>query len=230
VRAVNLLPGARRARGRPRIALPGRGAAARLGAAACLVAALGAIALVGWAGYDARAQVERLDGEIASAEQRRILLSAELEDFRADAGRAELQRARRGAVVSLVTGRTDWERLVCDVATVMPEGVWLTSLSTGSASTAPPPAGGEVPADTPAPGAAAAPTLTLEGIGPDQRTAAATLARLGAVSGLSDPRLVSSAFQDINGDRMVAFSIEATVDQRAQGRSEMAPVGVGMRP
>jgi Tfp pilus assembly protein PilN len=222
VRAVNLLPGAARDRRR----LGAGPAAIASGRALPALAALGALALLGalgYAGHSADSRAERLADEISGVQARQVVLSAELEDFRLEARREELQAARRGAITALVSGRTDWERIIRDIATVVPEGVWLTTVSSGAGS---PPAE-LAPGDDPAqPAPPPPPTISIEAIGDGQPAAAATMARVGAVTGLSRPRLVSSAFEDVEGERLVRFVIEATIDQRAQSRDVLAPVVV----
>ena len=106
MRPVNLLPDAPRhaprrpgTRSVPTVPLMAAGAALLL-------------AGLGYWGYSAHQDAGRLDRELRGAEATRESLRTELADFRAVARRDEIQRARRGAVVGLVTGRTDWECVI----------------------------------------------------------------------------------------------------------------------
>ena len=223
MRAVNLMPDAPRTR-RERPSAIGALAGGRAVPAALAVGALALLCGLGYAGPSARADADRLQREVTATEVRRDALRAQLDDFRLEAQRQELQRARRGAIVSLVTGRTDWERLIRDVATVVPPGVWLTGLTSDA---------GPAPAADPAtPAAGASPRVTIEGMARTQGSVATMMARAGSVAGLGRPRLVSSGFEDAEGRRMVRFVIEAAVDQRAQGRAQLVPVAAagGGRP
>ena len=219
MRAVNLLPDAPRGRRRRRLPGPLPG-----GRAAGILAVAGALAVLGglgYAGHDARQDADRLAERVAEADARRAVLRAELADFRQEDAARRLQEARRGAIISLVTGRTDWERLIRDVATVLPAGVWLVALTTEPGTA---PAEG---ASADAPDGGTPPAITVEGIAPDQDAVAAMMARLGVVAGISRPRLVSTAAERVEGREMVRFIIAAGVDQRAQGRAQLAPVAAG---
>lgn len=217
--AVNLLPDAPRTRSRRRVrpVAPRAGAIVPLAVGAVALAALGGL---GWMAHDARGQTDRLEDEIAMVSQRRAVVEAELQDFRAAGERAELQRARRGAVVALVRGRVDWQRLIRDTATAMPDGVWLTNLTTDSGAAVATGADG-------APAAAGSPPMVrLDGVALSQPHVARLLVRLGSVVGLGEPVLGSSVAADTGDEELVRFTLAVTVDQRAQGRAVLVPVGV----
>lgn len=225
MRAVNLLPDAPR-RGPRRSRTRGVPAGPLLVAGAALL-----LAGLGYWGYTAHQDADRLHRELRGAEVTREGLRTELADFRDAARRDEIQRARRGAVVGLVTGRTDWERVIRDIATVTPRGVWLTDLTTtagtvlaaGDAGSGATPASGD--------GADGGAGVTIEGVAADQPQVGLTMARVGSVAGLGTPRLVSSGAEDIGDRRMIRFVIAAAADRRAQGRATLEPVaGTGARP
>lgn len=225
MRAVNLLPDAPRRRPR-RAGVRGVPATPLLAAGAALL-----LVGLGYWGYSARQEAERLDGEVRSAEVARDGLRTELADFRTVARRDEIQRARRGAVVGLVTGRTDWERVIRDVATVTPPGVWLTDLTTTAGPANVALEGGTAAAGaTPGAGTGGA-SVKIEGVAPSQPRVGLVMARMGSVAGLGTPKLVSSGAEDIGERRMVRFVITATADRRAQGRATLEPVSdTGGRP
>lgn len=187
-------------------------------AAVLAAAALGGL---GYMAHEARGETERLDDEIALISQRRAVVQAELQDFRIAGERAELQRARRGALVALVRGRVDWQRLIQDTTTAIPDGVWLTNLATDSGSAAATETDGTV-----TPGTGQPPAMRIDGLALSQPHVARLLVRLGSVVGLGEPVLGSSVAADDGGEELVRFTIAVPVDQRAQNRAVLVPVGV----
>jgi Tfp pilus assembly protein PilN len=89
---------------------------------------------------------------------------------------AKIKAERVASVKQLAEGRFDYERLVRELAHVLPSDVWLTNASAstdGSSSTGTPaPTGGSAPAS------AGGPTLSLQGCARDQNQVAVTLVRL----------------------------------------------------
>jgi Tfp pilus assembly protein PilN len=110
---------------------------------------------------------------------------------------AKIKAERVASVKQLAEGRFDYERMVRELAHVLPTGVWLTNASassTGDASATPgAPAAG-------APGAAvpgAGPSLKLQGCARDQGEVAVTLVRMRELEGATDVTLAhSTAGQD----------------------------------
>ncbi len=118
MRAVNLLPQTQRRR-------PG------FSGSRTQIAVVGAVALVGlmgfW-GYSVHSQVDSAKSDVAAASAERDSLRAQLGAYQQVQTRQAAQEVRRGAVVGLVAGRTNWERIVRDLSAVMPHQVWLTNL------------------------------------------------------------------------------------------------------
>jgi Tfp pilus assembly protein PilN len=115
-------------------------------------------------------------------------------------GASELEQeknARIGALSAALSGRLAWDRLLREVSLVLPDDVWLSSLS----ATAP---------------VAASPTTTA-GFAINGRTyshdgVARLLARLSVVPHLSNVQLLhSSVATSDTGRKLVEFSINATV-------------------
>jgi hypothetical protein len=115
-------------------------------------------------------------------------------------GASELEQekgARIGALSAALSGRLAWDRVLREVSLVLPEDVWLSSLS----ATAP---------------VAASPTTTA-GFSINGRTyshdgVARLLARLSVVPQLSNVQLLHSALATSQtGRKVVEFSINATV-------------------
>ena len=107
---------------------------------------------------------------------------------------AKIKAERVKSVMQLAQGRFDYERLVRELAHVLPSTVWLVNTSasstgtdTGSGATPAAPAGaGATPA---APAAGGSPTLTLQGCARDQSQVAVTLVRLRELQGATDVTL-----------------------------------------
>jgi Tfp pilus assembly protein PilN len=214
VNAVNLLPdrqgGAKRS-----INLGGGKRPLAILAGVCVVGALGY-----WA-QGVRSEVSDLRSDVAAATADRDALTAELGTRIALQQRASLVLVRRGAVTALATGRINWERLVRDVAQVLPEGVWLSTISGEVAAAS---NSAARPNPTGASEIAAPQGLHLEGYAFTQTQVAQLLTRLAAVPGLGQPRLDSSE-QILRGRRtVVQFVIDAPVDQRAQDRPTLSVI------
>jgi Tfp pilus assembly protein PilN len=212
MRAVNLLP--QKERRAPGFA----GAKAPL-AMVGIVAVLGGI---GFYGYSLHGQVNDVKSDVATATATRDGLRDQLGAFQAAQARDAAQEVRTGAVVGLVTGRVNWERLIRDLSAVMPDDIWLTNLK------------GETDvATTPTAATAAAPNVNvasvprgihLDGYAYTQDQVAQLMARASTVPGLGEPRLASSEVQAGDQKDVIHFVIDIPIDQRAQDRSTLTPV------
>ena len=185
MRPVDLLP----ARHRPAQATGGaRGSAyAVVGALAVLLACVAALSVSLERIASGRAEIAELKAETSAAQAR----AAALGDFGAF---AEAKQARLASVRQVAGARVDWERLVRELAHVLPHGVWLRSAEAASA-------GPSSPAAAPASAAASAagaggPTLALTGCAPDHRAVAATLVRLRRLHRAEEVRLGESGSLD----------------------------------
>lgn len=123
---------------------------------------------------EATAEAQRLDAEANSL--------GPYGDF------AKIKTERVAAVKQLAEGRFDWERLVRELAQVLPSGVWLTT-ATASATPADPATAAAAPGAVVAP---AGPTLTVAGCARDQSQVAVTLVRLRELQGATDVSLDNS--------------------------------------
>ncbi len=212
MRAVNLLPQTRRR-------TPGFAGVKIPLAIAGAIVALGAM---GYWGYSVHSEAGQVKDEVASASAERDGLRDQLGAFQQAQARVAAQAVRRGAVVGLVGGRVNWERLVRDLSAVMPRQVWLTNLK------------GETDAATATAAAASATPnvnnavvprgIHLDGFAYTQDQVALLMARIATVPGLGEPRLATSETQD-RGDRTVIhFVLDIPIDQRAQDRPTLTPV------
>ena len=115
---------------------------------------------------------------------------------------AKIKAERVASVKQLAQGRFDYERMVRELAHVLPDDVWLVNASAssvGDPGATPGTAGAAAPAPT-APGAAAVPgagpSLKLQGCARDQGQVAVTLVRLRELEGATDVSLAHSTAGD----------------------------------
>lgn len=125
-----------------------------------------------------------------------------------DSGDSQLaaeKGARVGALSLALTGRVAWDRVLRQVSLVLPEDVWLTTLS-ASAPSAESSAGAAT-----APAAAGASGFTLVGSTYSQDGVARFLSRLAVVPDLANVRLLSSQSETNTDRNLVGFTIVADV-------------------
>ncbi|MBW3592830.1 MAG: PilN domain-containing protein, partial [Actinobacteria bacterium] len=125
----------------------------------------------------------------------------------ADQQLVDERTSRTSALAAAITSRVAWDRLLREVSLVLPEDVWLDTLTAKSPS-APATAAAAAP---PATGATAANTFTLTGYTYEQDGVAELLARLSVVPALSNVALASATRAEIGGEDVVQFSITAQV-------------------
>lgn len=212
MKPINLLP----ERYRPAAASGGgRGSAyVLLGMLGVLLVCVLAVVLTDNETASARAESARLASERAGAEARAQRLG-DFERFQL------IKQARLASVSELAQARVDWERLLRELARVLPAGVRLNSLqataggagAAGAATPAPAPVAGE-------PGAGSGPTLTLGGCAPGYRGVAATLVRLRRLHRTDDVKLTSSS-RGAQEDDASSNSTSSEDDQQGcSGRGE----------
>ena len=110
---------------------------------------------------------------------------------------AKIKAERVKSVMSLAQGRFDFERLVRELAHVLPPEVWLVNAtasasgdpSSSSSASSPAPAAGASGAPGTTPAAPSGPTLKLQGCARDQSQVAVTLVRLRELQGATDVSL-----------------------------------------
>jgi Tfp pilus assembly protein PilN len=116
------------------------------------------------------------------------------------------QKDRLNALTSALSRRVAWDRILREVATVLPDDVWLTNLSARSPSSPASPS----PAAPTAPGAA--PTgFVLTGYTYSQSGVARLLSRLAVLPDLRNVQLQSSALSKVGELQIVQFTILADV-------------------
>ncbi len=185
MRPVNLIPNAKR-RGE---SAPLRTGYLSYAIVAVLLLALGgvvAMVLTGNKISDSQAQVASLEARQAAAQQRASDL-APYTDF------ANLEQARKSTVTQLAQSRFDWERVLREMAIVIPHNVWLTSLS-GSVDSQD--ASGNTSSSTASSssltGGVTGPSLNISGCATSKTAVAAFLSSLRDIDGVTRVGLQST--------------------------------------
>jgi Tfp pilus assembly protein PilN len=206
------------------------------------VGIVAAVAGMGYWGFSINQQVGDVETQIASAESEKSALESQIGAFAAVQQHQATQERKKGLVVGLTQARINWERIIRDTATVMPRQTWLTSLKADSPglATAPiavptaqpagtqpssTPSGAGVPTPPPPPATGVPSGLHLDGYAYNHRQVAIMMVRLGAVSGLGEPKLSSSTAEAKGGRKIVKFLIDVPIDQRAQDRPTLSSSG-----
>ncbi|HEX6951269.1 MAG TPA: PilN domain-containing protein [Gaiellaceae bacterium] len=205
MRAVNLLPRQQQAaqkRERPNSVALGAGIAG----AAVLLALVAGFLLANRSVDRQRQALTDARAELAVTPAHNV--SAKTQSFRAT---LLSQREQRSLALAAAIGkRVAWDRILRRVALVMPDDVWLQSLS------------GSVPLDsalpagtTTTPGAlpATATALTIQGYTYSQDGVARLLERLAVVPDLKNVQLQTSQSQKIGNQTVISFTIVSDINQ-----------------
>jgi Tfp pilus assembly protein PilN len=195
VRPVNLIPPEDRR---------GERAPMRTGPLAYVVVAVLAVALLAvTATVLTENQVSDRESEKASLEAQVARAEAEAERVASFASFASLQQAREQTVSSLARSRFDWERVLRELAIVIPGDVWLTNLSasvSGEASSGSSASSStSSAASSSAVEAIAGPSLQIQGCAAGQQAVATFIAALHDIDGITRVTVLSSDRPDAGG-------------------------------
>ena len=187
MKPVNLLPESERA----------QAPTAAGGSSYVVVGVLAALLLAVFAYVMTSNQLNSRTGDIAKAEAEATQAEARAASFGPFQQFAQIKTARLASVKTLADTRFDWERLMRELALVLPSGSSLTSVtassgegaSEASTSATPAPAGGDT-------ALAGTPTLILAGCATSQRRVAVMLVRLRQLHRAVDVQLVDSSQAD----------------------------------
>lgn len=204
MRAVNLLPRqqVQQKRERPNTAL----LVAVIGTAAVLLALVGGTLLAMRSADRQQQALSAARAELAATPAHH--LSAQTQAFRQSVLNQREERSL--ALASAIGKRVAWDRILRRFALVLPNDVWLTSLT------------GNVPLDAPAPTTAttatsalpAAPTaLTIQGYTYSQASVARLLERLQVLPDLKNVQLSSSQVTQLGTQNVVQFTIVSDIRQ-----------------
>jgi Tfp pilus assembly protein PilN len=198
MRAVNLLPRDEQ----PRSFAANRGVAFGAAGGIALVSVALTALMIGAGGAIQQQNAERdsLNAQLAALPH----AAADQQESETNVALASEKNLRVTALSSALSTRVAWDRVLSQISQVLPEDVWLTSLTSASGETA------DASAVTGAVGPPGA-SVTLVGSTYSQRGVARFLARLGVVPALSGVHLLTSASLDLKPRDLVQFTIEATV-------------------
>lgn len=202
MRAVNLLPPERR--GRTRQESLAAAVATRplvVAAAAALALAAGAVAFLN------HSASSRVSAKQEQLQQLEATLARTPKQKPQDAGAsAAAAAARLGAVETAAAPRTTWDGLLWAVSRVIPEDIWLDSLSMAS------PTGGTAPAAAGAPATPSAPAgFVISGYTYSHPSVARLMRRLALVPWLTGVSLVSSERSELERRTVYKFSVGASI-------------------
>jgi Tfp pilus assembly protein PilN len=177
--AVNLLP----PKHRPRQATGGKN-----GSSLVLIGTLAAVVVAVLVYVLSVNSINDSKSKIAEAQAEAQRANAQADALGAYGNFAKVKQERVSTVKRLAQERVDWERVVRELAHVLPSGVWITKADASDTASAS--AGGD--AATPAAattGAAGTPTIDITGCAFSQPDVARTMVRLRQLEGASDVEL-----------------------------------------
>jgi Tfp pilus assembly protein PilN len=191
VRPVNLIPPEERR---------GDTAPARTGPVAYVLVAVLAVALL------AVTAMVLTSNKISDRKSEKASLESQVSQVQAEATRlqsftdfASLQQARQQTVSTLAQSRFDWERVLRELAIVIPDDVWLTSVSAsvspgdGSGTSTSSASSASLPDDV------QGPSLQIAGCASSHETVAEFLAALRDIDGVTRASVLSSDRPDTSG-------------------------------
>lgn len=170
MRPVNLIPPEER-RGERAPARTGVAPYMLLGVLALAVAAVGAVALTS-------KQISEREADVVTLEAAEAEAAAQAQALAPYAQFASLSEARHATVTSLAQSRFDWERVLRELALVIPSDIWLTELNGSAAGAAGETGGGLATGVT-------GPSLSMTGCGEGHESVAAFLQTLKDIDGVT---------------------------------------------
>lgn len=135
---------------------------------------------------------------------------------------AQIKQTRLESVSTLAAGRFDWERLMRELALVLPEDAWIATLEANSG------AGAE--AAGPAGGPPSGPSAKITGCAPGHRGVATVLVRLKTMSGVDDVTLQSSSEADAEKDAGAGTGAAPSTDVESCGKDNDFEATVAFTP
>jgi Tfp pilus assembly protein PilN len=225
VKAVNLIPSEQR-RARPTGSRSG-GAYVICGVLGALVLMVAGYVLVGNKANESKTRA-------AAAQQEADRLEAQTQQLGSYTDFAAIKDTRLASVQGVASTRFDWERLMRELALVMPEGSWLQSANAsvtgvgdeGAASASAAAAANAAPAE---------PALKLVGCTPRQSEVASMMVRLRELHRVTDVALNESAQEQTGEDASLSgcgslYKFDITVTFGAVASSGEAPRGAARVP
>lgn len=183
MRPINLIPSDER-QGKATSISTGAIAYLLVGALALALAGVTLVVLTGNKASDRKAEITELEAQETEAQARADQYTPFI-DF------ANLESSRTATVKNLADSRFDWERVMRELALVIPGDVWLTNL-TGVAGSTDPTAAASASTSGGANAPTGVPSLTLKGCAAGQEGVAGFLAALRDIDGVTRVGLSSS--------------------------------------
>lgn len=199
MKAVNLLPKS-----------SGLGSLAQDRPQLLIAVAIGVVAIFGAWGYAASQSADSATAQLNASRIQKASLDQQVAALSVYSQRQQALTTVAATVDQLATGRTDWERIIRDVVTVLPAGVSLSNVTASLPTTtnSSPATAGQ--ADTSVPQG-----LHLVGNAYTQTEVALTMARIQTIPGLGTPRLASSQVTSTSGKAVITFTIDIPVNAQA---------------
>ena len=192
MRPVNLIPPEERR---------GAGAPARTGALSYILVAALALLLIGvTATVVFGKKVSDKEDEVAALEVKAAETSARAESLSTYTTFQSIRDARVETVAQLATSRFDWERVMRELALVLPHSVWLTSLE-ASAGGEEGSGGGSLS------GSIVGPSLVIAGCAAGQDSVAGFVTALKDIDGVTRVMTTAIALETSKGDLPLALGL-----------------------
>jgi Tfp pilus assembly protein PilN len=189
MRPVNLIPLEERR---------GEKAPLRTGASAYVIVAVLALALAGVTAVVLTGnKISDRKAEAASLKAKVAVARAEADRLSAYTSFAAMQQAREETVASLANSRFDWERVLRELAIVIPDDVWMTSVTAAASSDSS--TSTSASTGSSATGDITGPSLDIQGCASGHEAVAKFLASLREVDGVTRVSVVSSDRPEGNG-------------------------------
>jgi len=199
MKAVNLLPRSQGVSGlatdRPKLLIAG---------------AVVAIAAMGIWAFSANQSADNAAAQLRTAQVQKVVLDQQVAALSVYSQRQQTIAAQEQVIDELAAGRTNWERLVRDVITVLPTGVSVSAINGTLPTTATGPSGTAGAINTSAPQG-----IHIVGDAFTQTEVAVTLARLATIPGFGTPRLGQSQVTNTGGTTVVSFTIDIPINAQA---------------
>lgn len=163
-------------------------------------------------------QISDSEAELASLEQERNAAETEAESLSAFADFRSVQEQRTATVTSLAQSRFDWERVLRELALILPEDVWLVELEGTVAPTVSLQEGADISIRESVPG----PALEIIGCTVSQDAVGAFVATLRDIDGVTRVSVAKSERPEISASSADEGSSEMGGDDECRTRDFIA--------
>ena len=193
MRPVNLLPASERAL---------RPASTSKHASYIVLGVLGGLLLVVLTVVVTQNQINSRTSQIAEVKRETEQAQARAAALGSFGQFASIKETRVASVTQLAKARFDWERLMRELALVLPEDTWITSAS--ASATGAPEGGAAAASPTGTTSVSTTPTVNLVGCAPSQTVVAEVMVRLRNLHRAQDVQLTESARPDLEAGAVAA--------------------------